>query len=153
MPKAGVKVSGLGPKKLRALGVRLENLQPVKRRIAAAQSEEVIDLINDGFKIEADPYGRRWKRRKRETKLTRGRKVLSGQTSRLQRGWHRTALSADGFRISASVEYAIYHQSPRKGKRPKRAMVPSENRGFPSKWRKPLTEVAIDAVTDFLTGK
>lgn len=150
MAETGITVRGPGLKKLRKLGVKLNAISKVNRRIAAAQSEEVLDLINEGFKRQENPYGQRWKKRKRETRKTRGRKVLSGITSRLQRGWHRTKLDSSGFTVAASVGYALAHQKPLKRRRPQRAMVPIESRGIPKKWRKPLELAASDAIKDFL---
>lgn len=153
MAKGAIELSGPGLKKLRVLAGRLEELAIVKRRIAATQAEEALDLVKVGFASETDPYGRKWQARKKETRKTRGRKVLSGPTSRLKGGWHRTALSADGWRISPSVDYALPHQSPKKNRRPQRMMVPSEARGFPNRWRRPMNEAAEEAILGFLKGK
>ncbi len=173
MAKGSLELSGPGLQMLRKLHKRVEDLTRVKELIAAAQSEEAIDLTKQGFVDEEDPYGRAWKKRKRETKKSRGRKVLSGETgqSGLKAGWHTSGVSGAGFRISPTVNYAIYHQSPRKRRkaikvlglgtvgqkelstmtRPKRAMVPDTGR-FPSKWRRPMHEAATETITDFLTG-
>ncbi len=145
-----VSIRGPGIKGLRKLAARLGNMDQVRRQIAAAQSEEALNLINRGFSRQEDPYGQRWKSRKRETAKTRGRKILSGLTNRLQRGYKRTSLSSKGFTISSSVGYALAHQKPKKRRRPRRAMVPIESKGFPTKWRKPLTRVASDVVQDHL---
>ena len=147
----GLELSGPGLKMLRKLHKRVNDLAQVKKVIAATQSEEAIDLTKQGFVDEVSPYGKPWKKRKRETKKTRGRKVLSGQTSRLKGGWHVTRVSGAGFKISPSVAYAVFHQKPRKGKRPKRGLVPDTGR-FPRKWRRPMNEAATEAITDFLTG-
>ncbi len=143
MAGTGVQVRGPGVKKLRALGIRLAQIAVVKEQIATVQAEEAIDLIQEGFIAEENPYGKRWAKRKRETKRTRGRKILSGETSRLRRGWKRTAIGPQGFTISSSVIYSTFNQ-------PKRAMVPIEGRGLPRKWRKPLSDAASDAINAYL---
>jgi hypothetical protein len=150
--RGGIKLSGPGLKKLRTLERRIGDISTVKRRIAATQSEEALNLIKEGFDNQRDPYGKRWKKRKRETKKTLGRKVLSGETSRLK-DFAPKEISSKGFRVSATVDYASPHQKPRQGKRPQRMMVPSNGRGFPSAWRRPMNEAAEDAITEFLTGK
>ncbi len=151
MARGGIQLRGPGLKKLQKLSERLSDISSVKRAIAANQAEEAIDLVKQGFVDETDPYGKRWKKRKRETKKTRGRKVLSGKTSRLKGGWHVAEVSSAGFKISPSVGYALPHQKPLKRRRPQRAMVPFTNR-FPKKWRRPLNDAATEAVTKFLTG-
>lgn len=125
------------------------------RAVSINQAEEAVDLIKQGFNegTGTDPYGQRWKKRKRETRRTRGRKVLSGETSRLKGGWKVTQVRADGFEVSASVTYATPHQSPRRGrrglKRPRRMMIPSEKKGMPRKWSKALNAAALDAANDY----
>ena len=154
---ADFKLSGPGRKKLAALTKRLGQMEALKRAIAVNQAEEALDLIKQGFREEADPYGRRWPKRRRETKKTAGRKVLSGETSFLKSKWKRTEVGPGGFKISSGTDYARAHQKPRKGKggrlkRPRRMMVPDQKQGTPRRWAKPLREAAGDAVEDFLTG-
>ena len=157
MPKGGIELKGPGLKMLRALERRIGAIASVKREIAATQSEEAVDLIKQGFIEETDPYSQPWKKRARETKKTRGKKVLSGETSHLKDGWNVKEFSSEGFRVQASVEYALYHQKPKKKngkfKRPRRRMVPNDGVGFPSKWQRPLNDAAAEAITEFLTGK
>ena len=152
MARGAIQLSGPGLKKLRVLQRRLDDITGVKRAIAAVQAEEGIDLTKQAFVKETDPYGKRWKKRKRETKQTRGRKVLSGKTSRLKGGWHVSRVSADGWQMSSSVDYALPHQRPKRGRRPQRAMVPLTGR-FPKRWKRPMNDAASDAITDFLVGK
>lgn len=153
---ADLTLGGSGRRKLAQLEKRLGNLSRVKKAIAVNQAEEVIDLIKKGFRDEQDPYGRRWKKRRRETTKTAGRKVLSGETSRLKAGWKRTRLGPGGFRVSSSVEYAPHHQNPRKGrggklKRAQRMMVPSSRRKLGKRWSKALREAATDALEVYFT--
>lgn len=151
MASGGIKLSGPGLKGLKELANRLDNIADVKRAIAATQSEEVIDLIVQGFKDETDPYGRRWRKRKRETKRTRGKKVLSRE-GLLARSWSVREISSKGFRVETDKDYAINHQKPLKKRRPVRAMVPFTNR-FPKRWKEPLNEAATETITEFLTGR
>jgi len=137
------------------------------RELSGLLAEEAIDLVAEGFKREADPYDKRWPGKR----FGDGRQVLVGKTARLRRGWHSLEVSARGFRIAPSVNYARYHQSgtgihgprkqrikPKKAKAlafqagglmfarsvagvPPRKMVPDKG-NLPLRWRKALVEVA-----------
>lgn len=150
------KITGRARQQLKQLEKLTKDVKPLLRAVSINQAEEAIDLIKQGFNAETDPYGDRWRRRKRENRRTRGRRVLSGETNSLKSGWKVVQVRADGFIVSASVEYALPHQSPRRGgpggglKRPRRMMIPSEKRGLPRTWNKALQATARDAMNDFL---
>lgn len=140
---------------LKTITERIAAVDSLMRSASKAMAEESIDLIKEGFRTETDPYGKRWK-----PKLAAdGRKTLSGKTSRLKGGFRQSMVSASGFEISAaSVEYADYHQDPRKGangrlKRPRRMMVPSVKKGLPRSWAVAFEEVAADALEAHYGGK
>lgn len=76
------------------------------RELADNLAEETLDLIAEGFQTETDPYGNKWKPKV----FGDGRQVLVGKTTRLRRGWKRKKVSARGFTVTASVDYAKHHQ-------------------------------------------
>lgn len=150
---------------LTEIGDKLRGPRQLLQQCSKAMAEETVDLVKEGFRTETDPYGDPWAPKARDD----GRKVLSGKTSRLKTGW-KVETTTDGFYdVSASVEYAEYHQSPRKRtvrradgrfgrgngrlKRPKRMMVPEASKGLPRDWSEALEEVAADAVTAFYRVK
>lgn len=145
-----IKLSGPGLKKLRALEKRITDTEHAKRAIAVAQAEESISLVQEGFREERDPYNKKWKKRKRETRQTVGKKVLS-RTGRLRNSWFVERADSRGFVIAENTRYALPHQRPRRGRRPQRAMVPLTGR-FPKKWRRPLNEAATEALTEIMGG-
>lgn len=141
----GINLTGKGLTKLRKLHKKLESIAQVKTEIARAQSKMALLLVDSGFKREQNPYGRKWRKRKRETDKTRGKRILQGQTNRLRQGWRVVAIGQRGFRIQASVDYAIVHQKGRGRIMAKRTMVPSTGK-FPRKWRRPMNVAAVSAV-------
>lgn len=151
------KITGKARKRLAEVEKLTADLKPLFRAVSINQAEEVVDLIKQGFREASDPYGKKWKKRKRETRRTRGRMVLSGETSRLKGGWKHTQVRVDGFIVTASVTYATPHQKPKRGgakgggrlKRPRRRMIPSEKDGLPRKWSKALNAAANDAINDY----
>lgn len=104
---------------------------------SAVMAEEAIGLVKDGFRSSKDPYGEKWKRKKRKD----GRKVLSGKTSRLKGGWHVSKNGKGGATIAPSVVYAAFHQVGTK-RLPARLMVPSAAKGLPDKWARLMEEAA-----------
>lgn len=149
MARGVLQLSGNGQRKLAMLQRRLVDIASVKEAISESQAEEGIKLIRAGFDRETNPYGRPWAKRKRETRETRGKKVLSGKGP-LKNSYAVKRADASGWRVSSDKEYALYHQKPRKGRRPQRMQVPDEGKGFPSTWRKVMNEVAEEVITDYL---
>lgn len=134
--------------KLEQLASALDAAPAMLEMASAAMAEEVIGLIKQGFRSETDPYGEKWAPKQRPD----GRKVLSGETSRLKGGWHRQKTGKDGFTIAPSVDYAAPHQRPKRGKggrlkRPRRMMVPDREKGMPAAWSKQLEEAASEIMS------
>ena len=138
------------PPELRALLDKLEHPERALLMVSDSLAEEAIGLIHDGFRDERDPYGHPWQKRKRETKTTRGKKVLSGETGRLKTGWKARRVGVGGFLVSPSVDYAMPHQKPLNERRPRRAMVPDDEiGGLPGSWSARYDEAAQDALSDY----
>lgn len=139
------------PPELRALLEKLEHPERALLMVSDSLAEEAIGLIHDGFRAEKDPYGRPWAKRKRETKKTLGKKVLSGETGRLKTGWKRARVGTGGFLVTPSVDYAMPHQKPRESSgRPQRMMVPDDDDGgLPGSWSERYDEAAQDALSDY----
>lgn len=108
-----------------------------------AMAKATLKLIDQGFQGEKDPYGTRWKKKKKPD----GRKTLHGPTGRLRRGWKARGVSRRGFTVAPSVSYAAPHQAPRRGRRPRRMMVPDGRRGVPGSWSKIYRKIAGGAVS------
>lgn len=143
--------------KLKAWKTLFEKAPELLKPMSQDMAEEILGLVQDGFRSQSDPYGEAWAPKKRDD----GRSILVGKTSRLRRGWHREKVNERGFVIAPSVKYATAHQDPRArkgwGKRPgaltrlpRRAMVPY--RGLPPDWRKALTSIARDHLRAHFTS-
>jgi hypothetical protein len=117
-------------------------------RISQTMAAETLKLIQVGFNTETDPYEKRWAPKKRPD----GRKVLRGKTGRLRRGWHFRRVTARGYDIFPSVDYATPHQEPRDKRRPARRMVPSKALGVPRRWTRALTRSAVAAMKKHFEG-
>jgi phage gpG-like protein len=115
-----------------ALGSANQLLEAMSRNLA----EESVGLIKDGFRAQADPYGKPWQPKKYDD----GRAILTGRTGNLRTGWHVTKSTRGGFTVAPSVRYAVHHQfgAPR-AKIPKRMMVPGKGR-LPQAWRDAFNE-------------
>lgn len=121
----------------------LKNAELLLEPTSAVMAETTVDLIQEGFDNATDPYGKKWKQKKKAD----GRMPLHGPTSRLRRGWHAVKVGKDQFEVAPSVDYAAPHQSPKKGlggqlKRPRRMMVPTTAKGLPSSWAEQYSDVA-----------
>ena len=133
--------------------------------------EEAHALISEGFRTQTDPYGDRWK----DKVISDGRSALSGATSRLK-NFAPAVISRLGFRISSTVNYAVFHQGgtgiygprhrrivPIKAKAlripglgyrasvagsPVRLMVPTKARGLPRSWARAFKSVSAEIIRD-----
>lgn len=114
----------------------IETTPSVLADISRIGAEELLDLVQQGFDAESNPYGDRWKPKKRDD----GRAILVGKTARLRRGWHTKKSDKGGFTIAPSVSYAAFHQRGTK-RMSKRMMVPQRSSGLPPKWKQALIEV------------
>jgi hypothetical protein len=99
-------------------------------------AEEALNLTKEGWRKQANPYGKRWKGKKHLD----GRQVLVGNTARLKGGWYIRKASRSGFTIAPSVGYAGYHQTGAKHM-VQRLMVPVGSRGLPQEWRDNMKEI------------
>jgi hypothetical protein len=137
------------------------------RELSNLLAEEAVELIAEGFEKETDPYGKAWAKKR----FPDGRQVLVGRTARLRRGWHKKNVTATGFSVAPSVDYAKYHQRGRGpvhaqpgkslrfmvggravfrksvGPAPARKMIPDRGR-LPSAWRRALIATARDYFKD-----
>lgn len=114
----------------------VETTPDVLADISRIGAEELIDLVQQGFAEERNPYGDPWKPKKRPD----GRAILVGKTAHLRRRWHVKKSDKGGFTIAPSVSYAAYHQRGTK-RMSKRMMVPQKSSGLPPKWKNALVEV------------
>lgn len=91
--------------KLKAWQKRLESLgsNEVRERLAKNLAEEAISLVQEGFRTETDPYGKQW-----APKVFGDGYAVLVRSNELRRGWHRSKVSAQGFRISPSATAAKY---------------------------------------------
>jgi hypothetical protein len=130
--------------KLKAWKQMFKTAPEVMVPISKDGAEELLGLVQDGFRDQKDPYGEPWAPKK----IPDGRAILVGETTRLRRGWHTEKVARKGFVIAPSVQYASAHQNPQRrpqwaGKALKRrAMIPYK--GLPGVWKKALREVARD---------
>lgn len=102
-------------------------------------AEEAIDLIKQGFRDQADPYGRAWAGKK----VPDGRAILTGRTGFLKSGWHRTRLSRRGFTVAPSVTYAVYHQTGTQ-RMVARKMIPDGD--LPDRYSRAFAETIIEII-------
>lgn len=105
-------------KKLEAIGGR-HFLTGLSENLA----EETLSLISEGFRTATDPYGKAWAGKV----FPNGKNPLAGRTARLRRGWHPTNVTALGFGVSPSVDYAAYHQFGTGIYGPKRSRIEPTN--------------------------
>jgi hypothetical protein len=139
---------------LRKLESELADTEGLKRRVSVNLAEETVDLIKQEFVDQKNPYGDPWAPKKAKD----GRNTLSGPTGRLKGGWKPVRVDQDGYEISPSVNYAIFHQDPQPRKRKnqefvgpmrlnqeRREMVPDE-RGVPRAWSDAFEETALEVI-------
>lgn len=150
-----LKVEGNGARVIADWRKIFEDSDESMRMASRAMAEEMLGLTFERFRAETDPYGKRWKPKKRRD----GRKTLSGKTSRLKGGWHIVRCDGGGWMIAPSVAYAAPHQKPGVNPatgspyRPRRMMVPDSALGLPAEYDKALEEAAVDALRIKFTPK
>lgn len=127
-----------------ALGTIDKTLESMSRDMA----EETVGFVKERWRQQADPYGRRWKPKKRKD----GRQILVGKTARLKGGWHVKRTSRGGFTIAPSVDYAGFHQTGTKFI-PARHMVPTKERGIPKELARAYNEIALDHLSAHLGSR
>lgn len=132
--------------KLARLISRLEQLErgdlltDLNRNLA----EEAVELVREGFERETDPYGARWAALK-----YRSGRILQ-DTGRLRSSFKVSRVNRRGFRVSASVSHASYHQTGTSRGLVPRRMVP--HAGLPARWRSRLRDVGRDFLKSRLGG-
>lgn len=113
-------------------------------------AEEVLDLIQEGWSKQSDPYGKRWLQKKRPD----GRAILVGKTLQLKK-WAVIKKGNGKWTVAPSPtagDYAGAHQDPRPraawgGKSlPQRMMIPSKSRGLPPEWRRRIEDAMGDVM-------
>lgn len=118
-----------------------ENGGVLVEAVSAHMAKKSLVLISYGFATETDPYGKRWKKKKRPD----GRMILRGPSGRLRGGW-RVRLLKKRFVVFPSVDYAAAHQDSRSKRLPRRMMVPSRARGLPPRWKAAFRDIALRAL-------
>jgi phage gpG-like protein len=74
-------------------------------KVAQAMSDEGLNLTNESFETETNPYGEPW-----DLLVLRSGKILQDKGG-MAASWHRKSANKSGFRISNGKIYAIYHQT------------------------------------------
>ena len=117
---------------------RIESIPRVMQQISEAMAEEALALIDDGFFAEKDPYGQPWKNKKKPGRI--------GQvTGQMRRGWIKTFVGPNGFRLKNLQPYSGYFQDGTKNS-PERNLVPTARKGLGPIWSKALRKVALECL-------
>lgn len=106
----------------------------VRFEIADDMSDVALGLVAEGFGRQSDPYGRRWKPKRRAD----GRPTLRGKTGKLVQ-WRKAFVNQHGYRITSQAPYAKFHQSGTT-RMVARKMTPDTGRPLPQRWVKALRE-------------
>lgn len=126
---------------LRRYQRKLKASPEVLKRIGTHVAEELLGLVQDGFRKETNPYGQRWAKKKRDD----GRSILVGKTARLRRGWHTESVTRGTITIAPSVNYADFHQTGT-SRMVDRKMVPDDR--MPDAWNRMIEEAAGEILKD-----
>jgi phage gpG-like protein len=124
------------------LAQRLERLANSAEELCEELAERSHKLIQDGFRMETDPYGMPWAPRKDQKykggKRT-GHKILQ-DTLQFKSGFVTAGVNKSGFTITNDTPYGGFHQH---GTRymAQRSVVPRTGEGLGT-WQEPLAEVA-----------
>lgn len=103
------------------------------REMALKMGVQSLKFIREGFKKQSDPFGNPWKPKVRPD----GRKILHGETDKLNASWQIESYSPTGFVIMSVLPYALPHQfgAVKRGTNwriPRRPMTPDHN--LPNSW-------------------
>jgi len=126
-------------------GVSAELLPVVSEQLA----EESLNFAREGFDKSRDPYGAKWKSRKRTTRKNSGKALLVA--SGVMRKSLNVAANAAGFVLGFAQSYATFHQSGTK-RMVQRMLVPTAAKGLPSKWAREFKAVVQDVFEELLGG-
>lgn len=166
-------------KTLDALERILENPRGILDLVATSLAEEAIGLIKDGFRTQTNPYGEPWAPKVfpdgrgvlsgKTSRLKSGWKVVRQDAEEVRVSpsveyarYHQQGTGIYGPRkreIRPTKARALRIPTPdgpifRKSVRgaPQRLMVPTEDRGLPSRWSEQLNEAATDAFAAIFGG-
>lgn len=127
--------------KLREWQDKTKDSSKLLRTLTKNVGETLVSLVRDGFEGEHDPYGSPW-----EALKERSGRILQ-DTGRLRNSWHQSGATNDSVTVSASADYAGYHQNGT-SKMPARPMVPREG-ALPPKWADEVKATAQDVLDDY----
>lgn len=122
----------------------------VKRETAVVLRLELLDLVQQGFRDDVDPYGEAWEPLKHRSGDILENSRIMANSFNVQPVWPLV--------ITNNVEYVNFHQDGTKKKDangderqivPRRRMVPEPNE-LPPRWAGPLTR-ATELVVDYLS--
>lgn len=108
-------------------------------RVLAAQSEQLIELVHEGFDKQKSPYGTRWPRNKDGSKFDHLNTIRDSFTS---------IATDDSILLESDFPPAIFHQYGTEYI-PAKPMIPTEELGL-GNWAKPLNKTAKDIFQDIM---
>ena len=116
---------------LEALETKLQEVASDQTRdqMLEAVGAKCLELVQEGFNKEQDPYGEAWKPRKHDK---RGHRILDD--SGTMKSSYSVDVASDGVAISNSAPYSAYHQDGTTTM-PQRRTVPVSTLG---QWEEPL---------------
>ncbi len=123
---------------------KLRDAPKLLTKLAEAQQETALNLISDGFRAGADPYGNSWDAPNRLQITGRLRSYAKGFKG--PRGWQ----------VHSTDQKAVWHHAPQPrpqwgGKSlPVRLQVPTSARGLPPRWVTELSEATVDIIEAWL---
>ena len=131
----------------RGLTDKIKRFRGIGRALDQASADmatEALRLLDEGYGRRRNPYGTKWRARRRPAPWP-----ILEKSGRL-RGSLRVLPMRRGFKMSFGTRYGIYHQ---RGTRSiaRRAILP--DRGLPAKWRRRLGRVAEQAIVAHLEGR
>ncbi len=145
MPRITVEKRG------RSIEFILHQLSPrnVVKAVSPGASKVIQKLVKKQFVKQADPYGKRWKRKKKRDSGP----VLTGKTRQLRRNID-PVVTRTGFGARAATDYASFHQDGTKKKgggvrMPQRKIFP-DFASMPRSWKIALRPVVTKAITDII---
>jgi len=89
-------------------------------------ADETVELVQDGFSKESDPYGRKWAPKK----VPNGKPV--GVDTGRMKATVSPVISGSHFGVTFGVPYAQYFHAP--SGRAQRWLVPNKSMGVPPSW-------------------
>ena len=107
--------------------------QEFARRVSLKFGVQSLKFIREGFKKQSDPFGKQWTAKVKPD----GRKILHGETDKLNASWQLEQYGPTGFVIMSAVPYALPHQfgASKRGtgwSLPRRPMTPDND--LPNRW-------------------